>query len=112
MSLIAHHYQEARDLIIIEATSFEDFLQKRTDNFISVSYAKNPPEFNWLDGLMAKSTGSSRKNVCYWHLAEVSCPPRPIYGTKRTSASAAPMSQNDPKRKFEVQLLSAVALNL
>jgi hypothetical protein len=51
MSLIAHHYQEARDLIIIEATSFEDFLQKRTDIFISVSYAKNPPEFNWLDGL-------------------------------------------------------------
>jgi len=31
-------------------------LQKRTDNFISVSHAENPPEFNWLDSLVAKPT--------------------------------------------------------
>jgi hypothetical protein len=56
VSLIALHYQEARDLIIIDAASFEDFAQKRTDNFISGPHAENPPWFNWLDSLVAKPT--------------------------------------------------------
>jgi hypothetical protein len=43
VSLIALHYQETRDLIIIDAASFEDFAQKRADNFISVFHAENPP---------------------------------------------------------------------
>lgn len=42
VSLIALHYQEARDLIIMEAASVEDFLQKRADNFILVAH-QNPP---------------------------------------------------------------------
>ena len=43
MPLIALHYQEARDLIIIDTASFDDFSQKRADNFVLLSRAGNPP---------------------------------------------------------------------
>jgi hypothetical protein len=45
VSLIALHYQETRDLIIINAASFKDFAQKRADNFISVFHEKILPWF-------------------------------------------------------------------
>ena len=43
-------------------------------------------------------SGKTASDVAFWLEAEVSCLRviRPLYGTKRTSASAAPMSQNDP----------------
>jgi hypothetical protein len=40
MSLIALYNQEARDLIIIAAASFEDFAQKGAYNFVSVTHAE------------------------------------------------------------------------
>ena len=38
-------------------------------------------------------------NVCFGYLAEVNClrVKGPLWGTKRTSASGAPMSPNNPK---------------
>ena len=37
---------------------------------------------------------------------------RPLYGTKRTSASAAPMSQNDPERTSAARLIDDLVVRL
>ena len=47
-------------------------------------------------------------NVGFWHKAEVKrlYVIRPLKSTKRTSASIAPMSQNDPNRTCEACYLA------